>query len=162
MTNHPAPTDISSELDASSARLRAESGHLDAMLSALVGRLSSIPGLRMTVSYKHGRIRRLIGDLPYVNDLHPSTGPIRKVVISVGSRSYWLRTESSSIRCGREDLPSVDPVSPGEELAFSNWASALFEEITQQNLINHESMVALRHLIERDTLDLKEEPNAAL
>jgi hypothetical protein len=162
MTNPPAPTDISSELHASAARLRAESEHLDAMLQALVGRLSSIPGLRMTVSYRHGRIRRLIGDLPYVNDLHPRTGPIHKIAVSVAARSYWLLTESTSIRCGREDLPCVDPVSGGEELSFSSWASALFQDITEQNLINHESTVALRDLIERDTLELKEESNAAL
>jgi hypothetical protein len=153
MTDHAASTDIDPTLDTSSAMLRAEANHLDATLQALVKRLSSVPGLNMVVTYKHGRIRRLIGDLPYINDLHPSTGPIRKIVVSVGERSYWLRSESRSIKCGRDDLTTIQPELSGEHFAFSTWASELFEDITQQNLINHESMVALRHLIEQDTLD---------
>ena len=57
-------------LDSSAAMVRAESDQLDATLHALVRRLSSVPGLMMTVSHRHGRLRRLIGDLPYINDLN--------------------------------------------------------------------------------------------
>ncbi len=40
-----------------------------------------------------------------------------------------------------------------EELAFSAWATALFDEIARQNLVNHESLVALRRLVEQDRVD---------
>ena len=37
-----------------------------------------------------------------------------------------------------------------EELPFSAWANALLDEIARQNFVNHESLVALRHLVEHD------------
>jgi hypothetical protein len=141
---HPA-----AGLDSSSAMVRAESDHLDATLHALVKRLSSVPGLKMTVSHRHGKLRRLIGDLPYINDLHRGTDPIHKIVIVVGPCSYWLHADHGSIECGREGS-SFEPGQGKEELSFSVWATTLFDEIARQNFVNHESMVALRRLVEQD------------
>lgn len=149
MVDKHTPTSSDGGVDLSAAMVRAESGHLDATLHALVRRLSSVPGLKMVVSYRHGRLRRLIGDLPYVNDLHRRSDPIEKVVVTVGPGSYWLEAEHSSIRCGRE-VTSIERGSVREELSFSVWARDLFDELAEQNFVNHESMVALRHLIEQD------------
>lgn len=129
--------------------VRAESNHLDATLHALVRRLSSVPGLTMTVSHRHGRLRRLIGDLPYINDLHRWSDPIREIDLAVGTSTYWLRSEHSAIRCGRA-ATSVERGEVKEELSFSIWANALFDDIARQNFVNHKSMVALRHLVEQD------------
>lgn len=139
-------------LDSSAAMLRAESDHLDATLRALVARLSSVPGLAMTVSHRHGRLRRLIGDLPYVNDLNRSAEPIDMIAVSVGSDCYWLRSDDGSIRCGKESTPS-EPWQAGGELSFSAWATALFDEVASQNIAGHESILALRELVEHDRLD---------
>lgn len=136
-------------VDASSAMVRTESDHLDATLHALIRRLSSVPGLKMVVSYRHGRLRRLIGDLPYVNDLHRRTDPIHELVVIVGICSYWLHSSHGSIRCGRQTTASAGGQGK-EELSFSDWAGALFDAIAQQNFVNHESMVALRNLVEQD------------
>jgi hypothetical protein len=142
MTDHDAPTDIGPSLDTSSAMLRAESDQLEATLHALVMRLSSVPSLKMVVSHRHGKLRRLIGDLPYINDLHRRTDPIEKVLVTLGDSSYWLHCDGQLISCGRDSAP----------LDFSVWASALFDGIARQNLVNHESLVALRQLVELDQL----------
>jgi hypothetical protein len=139
-------------LDLSAAMVRAESGHLDATLHALVNRLSSVPGLRMRVSQRHGRLRRLIGDLPYINDLHRRSDPIQEIVVVVDPNSYWLHADHGSITCGR-DFSSTELGEVKEELSFSAWATALFDQIAQQNLVNHDSILALRHLVEQDRVD---------
>jgi hypothetical protein len=134
--------------DTSAALVRAESDHLDATLHALATRLSSVPGLKVTVSYQHGKLRRLLGDLPYINDLNKRTGPIHKLVVAIGPSSYWVDAGHGSIRCGRDEQGQVS-----EELTFSAWATTLFDEIVKQNQVNYESMVALRRLVEQDRVD---------
>ena len=132
--------------------VRAESDHLDATLHALVARLSSVPGLRMTVSHHHGKVRTLIGDLPYINDLHRRSDPIHKLDVTVGPSTYWLQSDDGSIGCGRQ-VTSVEQGAVKQDLSFSVWATQLFDEIARQNFINHESMAALRRLVEHDRVD---------
>jgi len=160
-THRPEDTAIASDglpraagagLDSTSAMVRAEAEHLDATLQALVTRLSSVPGLNMSVSYRHGRLRRLLGDLPYINDMSRRTEPIQRIVIVIGPHSYWLHSDPGSITCGRDAI-SPQPGEPHEELTFSDWAKALFDEIASQNVVNHDSLVALRHLVEQDRVD---------
>ena len=135
-----APESMAAEVDCSSAMLRAEARQLEATLRALVSRLSSVPGLEISVSHRHGKLRRFLGDLPYINDLDRETGPIQSIVVRAGEHSYWLQCDSGTLRCGREI----------GTLSFSAWASELFEEIAKQNLANHDSLVALRQLVEHD------------
>jgi hypothetical protein len=149
------PGDVSSRafgLDGSSAMVRAEADQLDARLRAFVQRLSFVPGLEMSVSYRHGKLRQLLGDLPYVNDLNRPTGAIRRVVVAVGPDSYWLDAKADSIACGRTPI-SARPQDVGEVLTFSSWARALFREIASDNVANHDSLVALRQLVEHDRVD---------
>jgi len=152
MTDEKARANTGASLDRSSAMVRAESDHLDATLHALVRKLASVPGLTMTVSHRHGRLRRLIGDLPYINDLHRWTDPIDRVDVAVGPSAYWLRADFGSLSCGRA-LTSLGRREDEQELSFSVWATELFDEIARQNLVNHESMVALRRLVELDRVD---------
>jgi hypothetical protein len=153
MTSTPegASTASSADLDSSSALVRAEADHLDSTLHALVTRLGSVPGLNISVSYRHGKLRRFIGDLPYINDLNRRTGPIQRISVVVGGDSYWLRRDRETIRCGRDPVPAQpDPAVP--ELTFSAWAEALFNDVAGQNLVNHDSLVALRQLVEYDRI----------
>lgn len=152
MSGADARSNAAAEVAVSSAMVRAESDHLDATLNALVTRLASVPGLALTVSHRQGRLRRLIGDLPYINDLHRSGDPVREVVVAVGPCSYWLHSDHGAIRCGTE-VTSLERGQVKEELAFSAWATALFDEIARQNLVNHDSLVALRRLVEQDRVD---------
>lgn len=149
MIGEDAPPSSIAGVDSSSAMVRAESDHVDATLHALIGRLSPVPGLKMVVSYRQGRLRRLVGDLPYINDLHRRTDPIDELVVTVDTCSYWLRSKHGSIRCGRQTA-ATEGGQGREDLSFSDWAGALFDAIAQQNFVNHESMVALRNLVEQD------------
>ncbi|HWE13055.1 MAG TPA: hypothetical protein VG365_06065 [Solirubrobacteraceae bacterium] len=133
-------------LDSTAAMLRAESEHLDATLRALVTRLSSVPGLTLAVSHRHGRIRRILGDLPYIADVNRRSNPIHRIVVTVGPTSYWLLAEPSSITCGT----TVHGATTEEGISFTAWASALFAEIAGQNLVTYEALVALRDLVEHD------------
>src|SRR5271169_418640 len=50
MTDEDLPLNAAAGFDSSSAMVRADSDYLDATLHALVKRLSSVPGLNMTVA----------------------------------------------------------------------------------------------------------------
>jgi hypothetical protein len=130
-------------LDSSAALLRAESDHLDGTLRALIARMSSVPGLEVSVAFREGKLRRLLGDLPHIDDLSRRTGPIHRLVVAVGRRSYWLHADHGQITCGRE-ITLGEHGHVTEEMSFSIWARTLFGEIAVQNLANYESMLALR------------------
>lgn len=72
-----APVD---QLEVSAAWLRSESGTLVPLLDASADRLSAVPGLQVVVTRRRGRLRRLLGDLPYLNDLHRRTAPVDTIV----------------------------------------------------------------------------------
>ena len=139
------------EFDASAAMVRAEAAELPAMVHALVQRLSSVPGLELKVARRHGRLRRLLGDLPYLNGIHRTSDPVERIDVAVGLSSYWLIAERSAIRCGRRGSSS-ERGDREEELSFEAWASALFDAVAAQNSVNLESVAALRRLVERDRL----------
>jgi hypothetical protein len=144
----PRPS-AASEFEESAARLRVEAADADALLHALVDRLDAVPGLTVTVTYRHGRVRRLIGDIPYVNDLHRRTDPIDRIVVTLGPVDYWVTAADGSVRCGADDRSAVRPGS-GDDLPFGAWAERLFDDIVTQNHANQESLAALRALIEHD------------
>jgi len=141
--------EVMSGLDWSAALVRAEAAHLDATLRGFLTRLRSIPNLAIKVSYRHGRLRRLLGDLPYLNDLHRSTDPIEEILLEVGESGYWLRSRAGAIACGR-DHRSGGLESDHQRLTFHDWAAALCGEIERENLLNHEALLALRRLVEQD------------
>jgi hypothetical protein len=133
----------------SSTLLRSDWVHLDAVLHALVERLSEVPGLRMRVTYRHGTLRRVTGDIPFVNDLHRTSDPIRSIVVTVASSRYWVDVTEGSMQCGAES--STPPAGAGREIAtFHDWADALFTDIARRNHLDPEMMAALRDLIEHD------------
>ncbi len=147
MTDNDTGGTVPADLETSAAMLRFDLEDLDALLRALVERLSSVPGLRIKVNYGNGRVRRLLGDLPYVNDLHRPSDPIRRMVVTIGSSDYWVESTHGSLTCGVDRLtlqrgPVTDP------LPFPVWADLLLDEIVSQNHISHSSAVALRNLIE--------------
>jgi hypothetical protein len=139
-------------VDTDAALLRAESDHVQATVHALLSRLSAIPGLRVKVLYRHGRLRRLLGDLPYLNELHRSGDAIRRLEVSVEGACYWLECEPGLVHCGR-DVENAEPSREREELTFASWANELFAEISHQSHVNHDAMFALRRLVEQGQLD---------
>jgi hypothetical protein len=150
ITDEDAPTSVADGIDTSSAMVRAEADHLDATLGALVQRLSAVPGLELSVSPRPGILRKLIGDLPYLNERRRRKTPVQRLVVTLGTSSYWLHANHGSIRCGRERRSAETGQIASDELPFRDWATALFDEIAQRNLVNHDSMVALRRLVEQD------------
>ncbi len=147
MTDDDSPGTVSPDLETSAAMLAFELEDLDALLHALVERLSSVPGLAINVRYRNGRLRRLIGDLPYVNDLHRPSDPIRRVAAMVGAKEYWVESKDGSLRCGIDTVTLVRGPA-GDPLPISTWAEHLLDDIVAQNHASHESIVALRTLIE--------------
>jgi hypothetical protein len=138
---------VPAELESTAAVLRLDAAELDALLHALVERLSSVPGLKIDVSYRNGRLRRLVGDLPYVNDLHRPSDPIHRILVTIGAGAYWVASTDGVLTCGVDSLtlqrgPASDP------LPFPTWADLLVGEIVSQSHISHESADALRKLIE--------------
>jgi len=57
-----------------------------------------------------------------------------------------------SITCGRDPI-WAQPERVSELLSFSSWARALFDELASANVANHDSLVALRQLVEHDRVD---------
>jgi hypothetical protein len=143
-----APVGAAAGLDSSAAMVRAESTHLDATLGALVKRLSSVPGIEVSVSPRRSLLRKLIGDLPYIGELGVRDQHVHEILVRVGGTSYWLHASHGSLNCGREGRGEQGALD--EELSFQDWATALFDEIAQRNLINHDAMLALRRLVEQD------------
>jgi hypothetical protein len=143
---------VAAGLDTSAAMVRTESEYLDGTLRALAQRLSSVPGLELSVSPRPGILRRLIGDLPYVGELGPRTPPVHRIVVKLGASSYWLHASDGSLICGREGRSS-ERGQFHEELTFKAWATTLFDEIARRNLANHDAMLALRRLVEEDQVE---------
>jgi hypothetical protein len=77
---------------------------------------------------------------------------VQRILVAVGPRSYWLRSDDGVIACGRE-LASIERAAANEDLPFAAWATELLDDIAQQNFVNHEALVALRSLVETDRLD---------
>jgi len=147
MTDDNAGGTVPADLETGAAMLRFDLEDLDALLHALVERLSSVPGLNIAVDYRHGRFRRLLGDIPYVNDLHRPSDPIRRIAVTIGTGEYWVQSTDGSLRCGIDRL-TLQRGSATDALSFAAWADLLLEEIINQNHISNESAVALRNLIE--------------
>jgi hypothetical protein len=147
MDDQDGSTSAASDLESSAALLRSDSESIDALLHALVEKLSGVPGLTMSVAYGDRRLRRLIGDIPYVNDRRRKSDPIRIVVVTVGSCDYWVRADEGSMECGT-DRTSPQEGKVTDALPFPQWADALFNDIIRQNHVNHEAIAALRSLIE--------------
>jgi hypothetical protein len=134
-------------LERDSAELRSESADLDAMLHGLIERLQGIPGLQVAVKQHHRRVRRLIGDIPYINDLHRRSDRIDRVVVTVGAAKYWVESDGSSVTCG-QDLVPVAEGHPSTHLPFADWSDALFADISRSNREALDSLTALRGLVE--------------
>jgi len=137
------------DLETSAAMLRFAVDDLDALLHALVERLGSVPGLKIEVDYGNGRVRRLIGDIPYLNDLHRTSDPINRMVVAIGVRSYWVESARGVLACG-VDTRTAQWGLASNPLRFSAWADLLLGEIVSQNRVSHDSAEALRQLIEGD------------
>jgi hypothetical protein len=129
----------------SSAALRSEHGALDATLHGLVARLSGVPGLNVAVTRRRPWWRRVLGDLPYLEDRALRKGPIETVTVSTGRRRYELVRAGASIRSTREQQGD-----PPQELDFTRWAGSLLADIEAENQTSHDSLRALRAFVEHE------------
>ncbi len=142
----PATSDRpGSAFELNAAALRSESATLDATLHGLLAKLSGVPGLSVVVTRRRPWWRRILGDLPYLEDLPRHRGPIEAITVSSGARDYRVLRTGASLRCTRE-RPDTAP----EELPFGRWADALLADIEAENRTSHESLLALRALVEHE------------
>ena len=86
-------------LDAAAAALAANGSDLDLLVHRLAEKLAAVPGLDPVVTYRQPRWRRLLGDLPSVNDLHRRSHPIARLAVRVGTSDDVLETTRSSLSC---------------------------------------------------------------
>jgi len=139
-------------LECGAALVRAEAEDLDVVLRALGDKLSDVPGLKVRVSYRQGRVRSLIGDLPYLNGVRRSRGCVRRIDVGMDGFSYWLESGSHAIRSGRV-VAGRDRGAVEEELTVREWIASLLDEIARHNLAGYEAMTALRNLVELGRID---------
>lgn len=132
-----------SDFELSSAALRSENEALDATLHGLVAKLSGVPGLTVSVKRRRPWWRRILGDLPYLEDMTPRSGPIEAITVSTAARRYELVRAGASIRATREPRDG-----PSQELDFTQWAGALLADIEAENRTSHDSLLALRAFVE--------------
>lgn len=129
--------------------LRSESADADAMLRSLADRLGAIPGLVVSVTRRRGKVRRLIGDLPYVDDLPRRAGPIEKIVVTVGGVDHWVLSVDGSLRFGTGTLVLGSDRAHNAG-SFATWADGLLDAVVRQGRADHDALVGLRALIEQD------------
>jgi hypothetical protein len=135
-----------SNLEATAALARVELAHLDFLLRALADRLRAIPGLAVTVTYHRNRLSRLFGDLPYVNDFHAKSAPIRTVAVRLRDACYEVHASASSVEYTIEPLASRRG-EPATAVAFSEWLTRLEADIETESKVARESLAALHDFI---------------
>lgn len=121
----------------------------DAVLHALAERLSSVSGLQMVIEHPRGRVSRIVGDLPYANDQHRATEPIRRMTITVGPAVYWVEPTSGRPLCAVETL-TIDQGRTTEYLELPQWADLLVEDVARNRHLDPEAAAALRHRVRGD------------
>ncbi len=135
-----------SELEASAASIRADVGDFSVLLHALVDRLSAIPGLYVRVKYHQSKLSRLIGDLPYVNDIHKRSAPVQSIRVKILTTEHWIVADGAAITCGTSGL-SANRGLVSTEIPFPLWIRGLIEAVGEQSKVNRESLAALESLI---------------
>ena len=121
----------------------------DAFVYALADRLSAVPGVPVVVDHHKGRIRKAVGDLPYVNDLHRSSDPIRSLTVTVDTTEYWMRPTTGPLRCGI-DTVTMKRGRTSEVVELDRWTDLLLDDVIRHNHLDPESGAALRTLIRGD------------
>lgn len=134
-------------IETSTAMLRIEADDLDPLLRTLAERLEAVPGLPVQVTKRHGRLRGLVGDLPYVERLPRRNDRVVRIVVTVGDGRHWVAREGTSLRCG------VDRKAAGQGTATAHqsvpeWVGELVAAIDRRNSAEREAIAALRHLVE--------------
>jgi hypothetical protein len=132
--------------DAASADLQANSGDLDILLHRLVEKLEAVPGLDTVVSYRQGRWRRLLGDLPYINDLHARSQPVSAIEVHAGAVEYLLDAGPSSVSCRIMKRSATGTVTT-QPVTFSQWINELIATVGERSRAAWESIAALQSLI---------------
>ena len=134
-------------IEHSAAMLRVEADDLDPLLRALAERLEAVPGLPVQVTKRHGRLRGLVGDLPYVERLHRRNDRVVRIVVTVGDDRHWVAREGTSLRCG-VDRVAADKGAVTVYQSVPTWVGELVAAIDQRNSAEREAIAALRHLVE--------------
>jgi hypothetical protein len=136
-------------LDSAASSLQADAANLDFLLHSLADKLAAVPGLELKIKYRQSWLSRLVGDLPYVNDLHSKSGPIERLQVRIGPSTFWLDASRSSISCGTESS-SATSGQVGHPQSFSEWIKGVIATIDQQSKVTQESLQALQDLIVSD------------
>jgi hypothetical protein len=143
------PSPEAGGLESASADLRANAGDLDLLLHRLVEKLQGIPGFDPVVTYRQGRLRRILGDIPYVNDLYSTSRPISAIRVGAGGDEYLLEAKHSAISCRIERRRPTGSVTPSD-VSFSSWIAQLIAAVESQSRAANEALAALENLIVYD------------
>jgi len=108
-----------------------------------------VPGLDPVVTYRRSRWRRLVGDIPYVNDLHSGSQPIEGIHVAVGAADYRLAAAASSITC-RVETTGPAGAATSTVLPFARWIADMTSAVAERSRMAHESLAALENLIVYD------------
>jgi hypothetical protein len=137
-------------LDDAASSLRADAADLDHLLHVLVERLGSVPGVALKIRFRRSRWRRMLGDIPYVNDLDRTSSPIERVEVALGARRYLLNVTGPSFTCCVEQTGAG--AGAGATLGFSQWMQALTGDIGRQSDSIRDAVASLQQLLIYDRM----------
>jgi hypothetical protein len=124
----------------------------DAVLHALADRLSSVPGLQVVIERPRSRVSRVVGDLPYANDQHRTTDPIRRMTITVGPVVYSVEATTGRPLCSVETV-TVDQGSTSDYHELSEWTDLLVHDMARRRHLDPDATAALRSRIRGERAD---------
>ncbi len=80
------------------------------------------------VSYSHGILGKLIGDLPYLNHIHLKSSKLNKMLIKLKSKEFKIDL-SDAIKCEIVELDNPNEVLKIRTASISEWARSLLKEL---------------------------------
>ncbi len=80
------------------------------------------------VSYSHGILGKLIGDLPYLNHLHLKSSKLKRMLIKLRGKEFRIDL-SDVIKCEVVELDNPNEVLKINTVSISEWAASLLKEI---------------------------------
>ncbi len=131
-------------LDDAASSLRAAAADKAALLQALAGCLADIPGLQLQVVRRRGKLRRIFGDIPYVNDFQRRSAPVSAIRVQVGDRLFELESTGPKFDCFSGPSGSA---GSRKNMPFPEWMAGLVGELAEMSRVSAGAIEALENLL---------------
>ncbi|HTW97706.1 MAG TPA: hypothetical protein VMD59_02955 [Acidimicrobiales bacterium] len=128
-------------LDDAAASLRSNAADAPVLLHALALRLGDVPGLAVQVSRRRGRISRLVGDIPSVNDFRLKSAPVTAIRAQVRDRVFEIEATGYGIQC------SSGASTERRVVPFAQWMDELTAALTELGRLSDEEVRSLERLV---------------